>query len=265
MRLAHYPHAERMTRLADKLGIMVWSEIPTYWAVEFGNPAVLVKAQQQLHEMITRDRNKASVIVWSVANETPNTPERTKFLTQLVDDAHSQDSTRPVTAALLVRTQGMTKILDDPLGAVLDIIGANEYIGWYEHKAEDADNTTWQIAYQKPLIMSELGAEGKYGLHGDATTRWTEEFQANVYRHQIVMLNHIPQLRGMSPWILMDFRSPRRQLPEIQDYFNRKGLISDQGEKTRLFPLTTGLLGRFIQATLTRKSAPTPSSGNCGL
>jgi beta-glucuronidase len=217
------------------MGIMVWSEIPVYWAVQFDNPAVLAKAQQQLHEMIRRDRNKASVILWSVANETPITPARTQFLQTLVANAHEQDPTRLVTAALLVRTQGMKKIVDDPLGNALDVIGVNEYIGWYEHKPEDADRTEWDIHYEKPMIVSEFGADAKYGLHGPPEERWTEDYQANVYEHQLVMLNHIRQLRGMTPWILMDFRSPRRPLPDIQDYFNRKGLISDQGEKKKAF------------------------------
>ena len=110
------PHDERMTRLADRVGILVWSEIPVYWAVEFDNPTVLAKAEQQLHEMIRRDRDKASVVLWSVANETPVTPARVEFLKALVAKAHEQDSTRLVTSALLVRTEGMTKIIDDPLG-----------------------------------------------------------------------------------------------------------------------------------------------------
>jgi beta-glucuronidase len=235
VRLAHYPHDERMTRLADRMGILVWSEIPVYWAVEFDNPAVLVKAERQLHEMIRRDRDKASIILWSVANETPVTPARVEFLKALVAKAHEQDPARLVTAALLVRTEGMTKIIDDPLGEALDVIGFNEYIGWYEHKPEDADKTVWKIAYEKPLIVSEFGGDAKYGLHGEPDTRWTEEYQANLYRHQLLMLRGIGQLRGMSPWILMDFRSPRRPLPGIQDYFNRKGLISDQGEKKEAF------------------------------
>lgn len=235
VRLAHYPHDERMTRLADKMGILVWSEIPVYWAVQFENPAVLAKAQQQLHEMIRRDRNKASVILWSVANETPATAARTAFLRTLAKNAHDEDPTRLVTAALLVRTQGNKKIVDDALGEALDVIGVNEYIGWYEKKPEDADQTEWQIAFQKPLIVSEFGGDAKYGLHGAATERWTEEYQASIYRHQLGMLNRISQLRGMSPWILMDFRSPRRPLPGIQDYFNRKGLISEDGKKKQAF------------------------------
>jgi len=131
----------------------------------------------------------------------------------LVGKAREQDPTRLISAALLVRTEGMTKIIDDPLGEMLDVIGFNEYIGWYEHTAADADNTSWDIRYQKPLLMSEFGGGAKAGLHGDASTRWTEEFQANIYEHQIVMLNRIPKLRGLSPWILMDFRSPLRLLP----------------------------------------------------
>jgi len=235
VRLAHYPHSERMTRLADRMGILVWSEIPVYWACHFENLVVLSKAQSQLSEMIRRDRDKASVILWSVANETPATPARTAFLTTLVRDVHQLDPSRLVTAALLVRTEGNTKIVDDPLGDVLDVLGTNEYIGWYEHTASDADHTQWDIRFQKPLIMSEFGGGAKAGLHGDVSTRWTEEFQANIYEHQFVMLNQIPQLRGMSPWLLMDFRSPLRLLPEIQDYYNRKGLVSQDGHKKKAF------------------------------
>ncbi len=235
VRLAHYPHSERMTRLADRMGILVWSEIPVYWACHFDDPVVLGKAQSQLSEMIRRDRDKASVILWSVANETPAIPARTAFLTTLVRDVHKLDPSRLATAALLVRTEGNTKIVDDALGDALDVIGTNEYIGWYEHTAADADHTQWDIRYQKPLIMSEFGGGAKAGLHGDVSTRWTEEFQANIYEHQFVMLNQIPQLRGLSPWILMDFRSPRRLLPGIQDFYNRKGLISEDGHKKKAF------------------------------
>lgn len=235
VRLAHYPHDQRMTRAADRLGILVWSEIPVYWAIQFDNPAVLAKATQQLTEEIRRDRNKASIIFWSVANETPNNPTRTKFLSALAAKVHELDGSRLATAALLVRSEGSSKIVDDPLGQYLDVIGTNEYIGWYEHKPEGADQTTWRIDYQKPLIMSEFGGEARAGLHGKQDDRWTEEYQANIYRHQLGMLNRIAQLRGMSPWILMDFRSPSRQLPGVQDYFNRKGLLSPDGQKKQAF------------------------------
>jgi beta-glucuronidase len=242
VRLAHYPHDQRMTRAADRLGILVWSEIPDYWALQFDNPAVLAKSQQQLTEMIRRDRDKASVILWSVANETPNNPARTKYLTTMADLSRQLDPTRLVTAALLVRTEksptGTTKIVDDPLGNALDVIGTNEYIGWYEQGLTGPDTTTWDIRYDKPLIMSEWGGGARAGRHAAAGTtpaQFTEEYQAELYKHQIAMLNKIPQLRGTTPWLLMDFRSPRRLNPGIQDNFNRKGLVSDQGQKKQAF------------------------------
>jgi len=235
VRLAHYPHDQRMTRAADRVGILVWSEIPVYWAIQFDNAAVLAKATQQLTEEIRRDRNKASIVLWSVANETPNTPARTSFLSALAAKTRELDDSRLVTAALLVRSDGSTKVVDDSLGQALDVIGTNEYIGWYEQKPENADQTTWRIDYRKPLLMSEFGGDARAGLHGREDERWTEEYQASIYRHQLGMLNRIPQLRGMSPWILMDFRSPSRQLPGVQDYFNRKGLLSPDGQKKQAF------------------------------
>lgn len=235
VRLAHYPHDETMLRAADRMGVLVWSENPVYWALDFDRPSVLAKAEQQLDEEINTSRNHAAIILWSMANETPDTPARTKFIETLAARARSLDPSRLITAALLVRAEGNTKIIDDPLGSALDVIGFNEYIGWYEGHPDSPDITQWKIAYQKPLIVSEFGAGAKAGRHGGENERWTEEYQANVYRHQLKMLNRITQLRGMSPWVLMDFRSPNRPLTDIEDEFNRKGLISDQGQKKLAF------------------------------
>jgi beta-glucuronidase len=235
IRLAHYPNDERMLRAADRQGIMVWSEIPLWQHIAFDNPEVYTKADFMLHEMIRRDRDKASILFWSVANETPNNPTRTEFLTRLVEQAHALDASRPVTAALnTARLEGSTMTLTDPLAQVLDVVGVNEYIGWYQGEPTLADTVTWDLP-QKPIIMSEFGAEAKAGNHGTIARRWTEEYQANVYRHQIDMFHKIPQLRGTTPWILMDFRSPTRNLPLLQDGYNRKGLISDQGVKKQAF------------------------------
>jgi beta-glucuronidase len=235
VRLAHYPHDESMLRAADRMGLLVWSENPVYWAVRFDNPKVLAKAEQQLDEEIGTSRNHAAIILWSMANETPNTEARTRFIETLANRARTLDSSRLITAALLVHSEQDTKIVDDALGKALDVIGVNEYIGWYEGRPETADKTQWRINYQKPLIVSEFGGDAKAGLHGGDQDRWTEEYQANIYRHQLGMLSRITQLSGISPWILMDFRSPRRPLAGIQDGFNRKGLISDQGQKKQAF------------------------------
>jgi beta-glucuronidase len=235
VRLAHYPHGEAMLRAADRMGILVWSEIPVYWAIQFDNPKVLAKAQQQLDEEIGTSRNHAAIVLWSMANETPNNETRTHFIETLAQHARELDPTRLITAALLVRSESHTKIVDDPLGKALDVIGTNEYVGWYEQTPAGADTTEWRVDFDKPVIMSEFGGEAQAGLHGSDDVRWTEEFQADIYRHQLGMLNRVPQLRGMSAWILMDFRSPTRNLAGIQNGYNRKGLISDQGQKKAAF------------------------------
>jgi beta-glucuronidase len=235
VRLAHYPHDERMERMADRQGILVWSEIPLWQRISFDKPALYAKADAMLHEMIRRDRNKASVILWSVSNETPNNPVRTEFLTRLANDARQTDPTRLITSALnSAQHRDGAMVLDDRLADALDVVGVNEYIGWYESTPEDADTTRWVLP-QKPVIFSEFGAEAKYGNHGTTNQRWTEEQQASVLEHQFVMLHRIPQLRGVSPWVLMDFRSPGRNIPGLQDGFNRKGLLSEKGEKKQAF------------------------------
>ena len=236
VRLAHYPHNEFTIREADRLGILLWSEIPVYWTILWENPATLENARNQLSEMIARDRNRAAVVIWSVANETPLSEPRLTFLKNLVSHARSLDPSRLISAAMERHyTDPVTQMIDDPLGEFLDVLGCNEYVGWYDGLPAKADGLAWKTKYDKPLIMSEFGGDALYGHHGDSLTRWTEEYQESIYEHQIGMLKKIPFLRGTAPWILMDFRSPRRPLPGIQDYWNRKGLVSNRGEKKKAF------------------------------
>ncbi len=236
-RLAHYPHDERMERTADRDGIMLWSEIPLWQHISYEKPEVYAKATYMLNEMIRRDRNKASVILWSVSNETPNYPARTQFLTNLANQARTLDPTRLITSAIIgPHPNGNEMVQDDPLIKALDVVGQNEYIGWYLMHPEDADNIKWLLP-QKPILISEFGAEAKQRNHGGKDQRWTEEQQVNFYEHQFVMINKIPQVRGLIPWVLMDFRSPTRNIPGLQDGFNRKGLISEDGQKKQAFYL----------------------------
>lgn len=234
VRLAHYPHNETIVRMADQMGLMVWSEIPVYWTVLFNNPAVYDKAEDQLNEMIMRDKNRASVILWSMANETPDTTARLKFISQLAQKARQLDNTRLITAALDTQSDSTGgKLIDDPLASVVDVIGVNSYCGWYVATPASCANVKWLSRYHKPMIMSEFGADALQGNHGDRSQRWTEEYQADVYMNNLTMIDNISFLRGLSPWILKDFRSPRRPLPNIQDFWNRKGLISDRGIKKK--------------------------------
>ena len=236
VRLPHYPHDEVMTRLADEMGLLVWSEIPVYWTISWENAETLRSAEQQLTEMISRDKNRASVILWSVANETPRGDARLKFLTTLVERARSLDSTRLITAALETHyADPRTIVVEDPLGKFLDVVSCNEYVGWYDGLPEKIDTITWQTPYEKPFILSEFGADAQADRHGDDLTRFTEEYQANVYRRQVAMFRRIPFLNGTIAWVLVDFRSPRRPLAGIQDFYNRKGLFSDRGERKSAF------------------------------
>ena len=237
VRFAHYPHNENEVRLADRIGLLVWSEIPVYWDIDWTNPATQANAETQLRDMIARDHNRAAVILWSMSNETPVKPERTAFIRQLAQDARDLDSTRLITSALnhVDETGPDVRTLSDPLGEVLDVLGLNEYVGWYWRTPEDADKLQWKITWDKPLIVSEFGGGAPFGRHGNADERWTEEYQQNLFQHQIAMVDRMPNLAGMTPWVLMDFRSPLRMLPGVQDYHNRKGLISNRGQRKLAF------------------------------
>ena len=236
VRLAHYPHNEYMIRTAEERGILVWSEIPVYWTINWESKAALDNALNQLTEMITRDKNRAAVILWSVANETPVSEVRNEFLIKLSERMKSLDPTRLATAAMEKDYRdSTTPIITDPFGKYVDVLGCNEYVGWYEKLPDRCDSYRWEVAYNKPVIFSEFGGGALAGFHADKYTRWSEEYQEYLYQKQIQMLEKIPFAAGTTPWILNDFMSPRRPLVRIQDFWNRKGLISDKGEKKRAF------------------------------
>lgn len=247
VRLAHYPHGEVMTRMADELGLLVWSEIPVYWRVDFARGETLALARRMLAENIARDRNRASIVLWSVGNETPQGEARLAFLRALVRDVRALDDSRLVTAALLSTRAGNVNTIDDPLAADLDVMAVNTYNGWYSaDPLASLPGLEWRSIEHKPLIFSELGADALAGDHdpGPHPHKFSEEFQAEYYRRTLAMADRIPFLRGMSPWILKDFRSPRRQHPVLQQGWNRKGLISETGRRKLAFQVLADYYAR---------------------
>ena len=233
VRLAHYPHNEYMVREAERMGILVWSEIPCYWTIDWTNEDTYQNARQQLTDMIRRDKNRANVIIWSIANETPHSAERDAFLGKLATYARTQDNTRLISMAMEVTgAANYVNRLQDNMHELVDVVSFNQYVGWYRD-VNDAPKMRWEIPYDKPVIVSEFGGGAKYGMHGAKNQRWTEEFQENLYRENLAMLDKIDGLAGTTPWILKDFRSPRRVLTGIQDYYNMKGLLSDRGERKK--------------------------------
>jgi beta-glucuronidase len=239
LRLSHYPHNEYIVRLAEKEGIMLWEEIPVYWDIEWDNPKTYKLAEQMLDDVITRDKNRAAVIIWSMANETDISESRNTFLKNLIDFTREKDNTRLISAALFVHGDGkarFSRVVDDPFGKNADIISVNQYIGWYGSALPDViKNLELDVKFNKPLVFSEFGAGALGGFHADSLTRWSEEYQEWYYEETLKMCDRIDQLRGLSPWILADFQSPRRRLPDYQDGFNRKGLISSEGKKKKAF------------------------------
>ena len=236
LRLAHYPHSEQMVRLAEQMGFLLWEEIPCYWNIDWKSPETYVNAERQLTEMIGRDCNRAAVIIWSVANETPRTPERLEFLGKLIAKARELDPSRLVSAALEKKFVTKTHaVVEDELIALTDLISFNQYAGWYDGTPAFCDSISWSIPGGKPVVVSEFGGGALYGNHGSPAEMFTEEYLELLYKENLKMLEKLPGLRGVCPWVLKDFRSPKRTLTGIQDEFNRKGLIDEQGRRKKAF------------------------------
>ncbi len=253
VRLSHYPHNEHMMREADRRGILVWAELPLYWMIQWDNPETLENARNQLSEIIHRDKNRASVILWSMSNEVPLTDARVHFLREMISTTKALDPFRLTTAALQSTwiheddSDRITFMIDDPIGEYLDVLGVNQYYGWYGGDNAPMDHLTWDTIYDKPLIMSEFGAGAKQGWDVPPEQRWSEAFQAELYVHTLDMFDKVEFLSGTAPWILMDFRSPRRPLPVVKDGFNRKGLVSETGIKKEAFEVMRQYYLRIIE------------------
>ncbi|MEX0686350.1 MAG: glycoside hydrolase family 2 TIM barrel-domain containing protein [Balneolales bacterium] len=250
VRLSHYPHNEFTILEAEKRGILIWSEMPIYWRLQWDNENTIANALNQLSEMIHRDKNRAAVILWSMSNEVPHSDERMAFLKGMIKLTRTLDPTRLLTAALQARiptNRPNTWMIDDPVGEFLDVLSINQYIGWYGGGPRPLDHIKWESAYKKPLIMSEFGGGALQGWHADKDQRWSEEYQEYHYQNTLAMFDQIDFLRGTVPWILMDFRSPRRPLPRVKDGFNRKGLISDQGIRKKAFYIMQDYYRRHIE------------------
>lgn len=272
VRLAHYPHNEAMVRMADEMGLLVWAEIPVYWTLEYANPEALEEARTHLREMIARDKNRASVIIWSVGNETGYSDEGVAFRTQLGEDVRRLDPSRLLSAALFARQvrekpgngkpgsidARLTKlVVEDPFGASADILAINTYIGWYHDRPDEIGDIAVELAWDKPIVLSEFGAGVKHNLRGPKEEVWTEDYGVWLYENTLAWSESIPNIAGLSPWILKDFRSPRRPLAGVQDYRNRKGLVTETGEKKLVFDVVRRHYERIAAREEERAHDPT--------
>lgn len=238
VRLAHYQQNEYIVRKAEQMGIMLWQEIPVWQAIDFANKATLDKARQMLRETIRRDRNRCADCFWGIANETRPSAERDSFLSALLQAGREMDTTRLFVGAfdnVYFNPEAGRFEMHDSFASRLDMIGVNKYMGWYAPWPVEPSECLWQVATDKPLFISEFGGEALYGQGGDETvaSSWSEDYQARLYRDNIAMFGNIPNLVGVSPWVLFDFRSPTRFHPANQEGWNRKGLVSDRGQRKK--------------------------------
>lgn len=238
IRLAHYPQNEYIVRLAEKKGILLWQEIPVWQDINFSDAGTMVKAQKMLADMIHRDKNRCAVGFWGIANETLPSDARDYFLSSLLDMGKSIDTSRLYVAAFYMTKfnpeSGAFEMKDDFMER-LDVVAVNKYLGWYHPWPVKPSEARWNVCPHKPLIISEFGGEALYGQSGNenVAASWSEDHQMKLYKDNIEMFKNIPNLAGVSPWILFDFRSPYRYHPVNQDYWNRKGLVSDQGYRKK--------------------------------
>lgn len=238
IRLAHYPQNEYTVRMAEKMGIVLWQEIPIWQGIDFADSSTRSKAQAMLREMISRDKNRCAVGFWGVANETKPSAERNDFLKSLLEAGKEIDTTRLYVAAFdLVGFDEDRRLftMDDPFTENLDVVAVNKYMGWYHPWPLSPAESVWEVTPDKPLIISEFGGEALYGQSGsrDVVSSWSEDYQARLYEDNLRMMENIPNLAGVSPWILFDFRSPFRFHPSNQEGWNRKGLVSDRGQRKK--------------------------------
>ncbi len=246
LRLAHYPHHELVARIADELGFLLWAEIPVYWAIDFANPDTYADAENQLLELIHRDRNRASVIIWGVGNENADTNARFHFMSRLAEAARAADPSRLISAACLINRDLFR--IEDRLADYLDVVGLNEYFGWYEPDFAGLERLLANSRPGKPVVISETGADALAGHHGPVAEMFTEEHQAEVYRRQWEIVSRASYISGFCPWILYDYRSERRQT-RYQRGFNRKGLIAEDKTTRKLaFGVLAGHYHGLIRA-----------------
>jgi beta-glucuronidase len=228
-RTSHYPYSEQMLALADRLGFLVIAETPAV-GLYFREDGLEHRRQlclQYVRELIVRDKNHPSVMMWSVANEPHSKPPHAKpFFRQLYDEAHVLDATRPVT---LASTVGQAEEAFE----FCDVLCLNRYNGWYTQSGDIAEGMR-QLSddldaihqkYAKPLILTEFGADAISGSHAQPPEMFSEEYQAEIITRTIEVLRQKPYVIGEHVWNMCDFKTSQG--------VGRAGALNHKGVFTR--------------------------------
>ncbi|XP_015182643.1 PREDICTED: beta-glucuronidase-like [Polistes dominula] len=227
-RTSHYPYSEEVLDAADRLGFMIIDECPSVDTENF-SPILLARHKTSLSELIRRDKNHPSVIMWSLANE-PRTQLQGAdvYFKQIADHTKALDPTRPVTIALARSVQ------EDKVGQYLDVISFNRYNSWYVNPGRldmiidrvITEAEAWHRKYNKPVLMSEYGADTLSGEHELPNYIWSEEYQTEMFSHHFEAFDRLRNegfFIGEFIWNFADFRT-------AQNFYrvggNKKGIFT---------------------------------------
>jgi len=228
-RTSHYPYTEDWLDLADELGILVIDEAPHVGITRYHyNEETTELCIRNVKRMIDRDKNHASVIMWSVANEPESThPKSEQFFKKLYDTAKELDKSRPITFVSAMDTPGR----EDVALKYFDIICINRYFGWYvfQGRLEEAikalnENLEYVYKkYNKPILVTEFGADAIAGYHYDPAIMFSEEYQKELIKGYIEVIESKDYTIGEHIWAFADFKTQEEVKRVI---LNHKGVFT---------------------------------------
>ncbi|MCS7120015.1 MAG: glycoside hydrolase family 2 TIM barrel-domain containing protein [Nitrososphaerota archaeon] len=250
-RTSHYPYSRAHLDLADEYGFMVILEMPMVGLCRhierLDDPELMEKMKRMTREAIERDRNRPSVIMYSLFNEPDSDREEFRtLLKEVAEEARKADPTRPITFVSY-------RHLEDKALDMVDVLCHNFYYGWYNlcgelDKAEKMLSETLDEIHRrfpdKPIIVTEFGADAIVGVHRNPPEMWSEEYQAELIKTYWKVLRSKPYVVGGHIWNFADFRvgqSPRRTT------LNRKGIFT----RTREPKLSVNVVKELFQKTPT--------------
>ncbi|KAK5048261.1 hypothetical protein LTR84_005931 [Exophiala bonariae] len=229
-RTSHYPYAEEVYDFADRHGIVVIDETaavglnlgiasglfgkkaPPTWSAETMNVTTSIAHSQNIRELISRDKNHPSVVMWCIANEPASHEDGAReYFAPLVKLTRSLDSTRPICFSNCVLATAENDLISD----LFDVLCLNRYYGWYEHTGDletaehelETDLRTWQTKYGKPMIMTEYGSDTMAGLHMTNPGPWSEEFQSSMLEVYHRVFDRLDSVIGEHVWSFSDFQT----------------------------------------------------------
>ncbi len=209
-RTSHYPYSEQMMDMADRLGFLIIDETPAV-GLTFSKDIIdrhLDLCQRYIKELIERDKNHPSVIMWSLANEPSRSIAAKDFFRAMYDTARNIDSTRPITLVSMVGAS-------ERAFEFLEVICLNRYYGWYTQSGQIDEgckllsNELDKInsKYKKPLILSEFGTDTLAGCHSEQPEMWSEEYQVEFIKNYLEVLKSKDYVVGAHIWNMCDFKT----------------------------------------------------------